>query len=88
MLLETLPPKTHEAPGAGHVEHEPASSQTVVPAALLATALDGLGIVLFVVDSHGRVVVEHSSTGRCTVYVDGRDCGTMHAPGTFAATLR
>ena len=56
MLLETLPPKTHEAPGAGHVEHEPASSQTVVPAALLATALDGLGIVLFVVDSHGRVV--------------------------------
>jgi DNA-binding CsgD family transcriptional regulator len=56
MLLETLPPKTHEAPGAGHVEHEPASSQTVVPAALLATALDGLGIVLCVVDSHGRVV--------------------------------
>ncbi|MCK6575117.1 hypothetical protein L6V77_28950 [Myxococcota bacterium] len=39
-------------------------------------------------DNHGRVVVEHSSTGRCTVYVDGRDCGSMQAPGTFAATLR
>jgi DNA-binding CsgD family transcriptional regulator len=43
-------------PSVGHAEHEPATAETITSAALLATALDSLGLVLFVVDGHGRVV--------------------------------
>ncbi len=39
-------------------------------------------------DRDGRALVEHSSTGRATVYVDGRDYGSFHAPGTFSVVLR
>ena len=38
-------------------------------------------------DSYGRAVVEHSSSGRATVYVSGKDCGSFHAPGTAAAVV-
>ena len=56
MLLETLPSKIQEAPGAGHAEHDVATSRSDTPTSLLAMALDSLGLVLFVVDGHGRVV--------------------------------
>lgn len=39
-------------------------------------------------DRHGRVVIEHSSVGRATVYVSGDEMGSFSAPGTFAATVR
>jgi hypothetical protein len=39
-------------------------------------------------DRAGRVVIEHRSVGRATVYVSGDDVGSFSAPGTFAATLR
>jgi hypothetical protein len=29
----------------------------------------------------GEAVVEHLTTGRATVYVDGKDMGSMNAPG-------
>ena len=38
-------------------------------------------------DRDGMALVEHSSTGRATVYVSGRKKGTFRAPGTFAVTL-
>ena len=38
-------------------------------------------------DSYGQAVVEHSSVGRATVYVSGRDCGSFHAPGRYAVTV-
>ena len=38
-------------------------------------------------DRDGRAVVEHSSTGRATVYVSGSSKGTFQAPGTFVATI-
>jgi hypothetical protein len=31
-------------------------------------------------DNYGEVVVEHSSAGRATVFVSGRNCGSFHAP--------
>lgn len=39
-------------------------------------------------DRDGRVVIEHSSTGKATIYVSGQDCGTFTAPGKAAVTLR
>lgn len=32
-------------------------------------------------DSDGEAVIRHSTTGQATVYVDGRDRGSMKAPG-------
>jgi hypothetical protein len=32
-------------------------------------------------DSDGEAVISHSTTGNATVYVDGRDRGSMNAPG-------
>lgn len=32
-------------------------------------------------DSDGEAVIEHTTTGRATVYVDGKDMGSMTAPG-------
>lgn len=34
-------------------------------------------------DSSGIANVSHTATGTATVFVDGRDRGTMRAPGTF-----
>jgi hypothetical protein len=39
-------------------------------------------------DRDGRCVVEHASVGKATIYVSGDDCGTFHAPGKAAVTLR
>jgi hypothetical protein len=39
-------------------------------------------------DRDGRCVVEHSSVGRATIYVSGDDCGSFHAPGKAAVTIR
>lgn len=36
----------------------------------------------------GKATVEHDSAGTATVYVDGTNYGTFHAPGTEAVTLR
>lgn len=36
----------------------------------------------------GTVVVEHKSTGSCTLYVNGRAYGTFRAPCKMTATLR
>lgn len=38
-------------------------------------------------DRYGRAVVEHNSTGRATVYVSGRNCGSFHAPGRYVAIV-
>jgi hypothetical protein len=38
-------------------------------------------------DSYGQVIVDHSSVGRATVFVSGRDCGSFHAPGRYAVTV-
>ena len=38
-------------------------------------------------DRDGRAVVEHASTVRATVYVEGRDYGSFNAPGTFSVIL-
>lgn len=38
-------------------------------------------------DRYGRAVVEHSSPGRATIYVSGRNCGSFHAPSTAAAVI-
>jgi hypothetical protein len=32
-------------------------------------------------DADGEAVISHSTTGKATVYVDGRDRGSMTAPG-------
>ena len=32
-------------------------------------------------DSNGEAVISHSRSGQATVFVDGRDCGTMNTPG-------
>lgn len=32
-------------------------------------------------NSEGEAVIRHSNTGKATVYVDGRDKGTMSTPG-------
>lgn len=37
--------------------------------------------------SDGRAVIEHSSVGQATVYVDGRRKDSGYAPGKFAVTL-
>lgn len=39
-------------------------------------------------NDHGEAVVEHATTGRATVYVSGAACGTFHAPGRTAVTIR
>ncbi len=38
-------------------------------------------------DRDGVAIVEHASVGRATVYVDGKDYGSFHAPGTFNVVL-
>lgn len=38
-------------------------------------------------DAYGQVTVDHSSVGRATVFVSGRDSGSFHAPGRYAATV-
>lgn len=38
-------------------------------------------------DNYGQVVVEHSSVGRATVFVSGRNCGSFHSPGKYAITV-
>ncbi len=32
-------------------------------------------------DSDGEAVISHSTTGKASVFVDGRDRGSMNAPG-------
>ncbi len=39
-------------------------------------------------DDHGRVVIEHSQRGQCTVFVSGRDYGRYHAPGEMAVGIK
>lgn len=38
-------------------------------------------------NSHGEATVEHSSTGRATIYVSGKDCGSFHAPGRTSVVV-
>ncbi len=38
-------------------------------------------------DRDGRAVVKHASTGRATVFVNGKDQGSFNAPGTFSVVL-
>ncbi len=35
-------------------------------------------------DRDGRATISHTASGTATVFVDGRDRGTMRAPGTIA----
>lgn len=39
-------------------------------------------------DAHGTALVEHSSTGRATVYVSGKNLGSFHAPGKTAVFIQ
>lgn len=32
-------------------------------------------------DSDGEAVISHSTTGKATIYIDGKDKGSMTAPG-------
>ena len=41
----------------------------------------------FFTDRDGLAIVEHTSTGKATVYVSGSDKGSFNAPGTFVATI-
>ena len=41
----------------------------------------------FFTDREGLAIVEHTSTGKATVYVSGSDKGAFNAPGTFVVTL-
>ncbi len=34
-------------------------------------------------DSNGEVDLDHSSTGEATLYINGRDCGTVMTPGVI-----
>ncbi|MCB9532493.1 MAG: hypothetical protein H6700_12070 [Myxococcales bacterium] len=38
-------------------------------------------------DRDGRALIEHSHTGSATVYVDGRDRGSVRTPGSAAFTI-
>ncbi len=42
----------------------------------------------FFTDNYGMAIVEHSSSGRATVYVQGHRYGTFHAPGKYAVTIQ
>ncbi len=39
-------------------------------------------------NNYGEACVAHTSTGKATVYVDGKKYHTFHAPGRTAVTLR
>jgi hypothetical protein len=39
-------------------------------------------------NKHGEVTIEHASTGKATVYVSGKNCGTFHAPGRTSVVCR
>jgi len=38
-------------------------------------------------DAYGTAVIEHSSTGRADVYVSGKKCASLNAPGETVAML-
>ncbi len=39
-------------------------------------------------DSKGTVTIEHSSTGKATIYVSGKNCGSFHTPGRTSVGYR
>ena len=41
----------------------------------------------FYTDDYGDGVVEHSSSGRATVYVSGKEYHSFHSPGRTAVTI-
>jgi hypothetical protein len=41
----------------------------------------------FYTDDYGDAVVEHSSTGRATICVSGKEYHSFHAPGRSSATV-
>lgn len=38
-------------------------------------------------DGNGQAVVNHSSTGTATVYINGKEMGTMRTPGETTITI-
>ena len=40
-----------------------------------------------IADRYGVAEIDHASTGQATIFVNGRRCGTMHAPGEASVTL-
>lgn len=42
----------------------------------------------FNTDDHGQAQVTHSSAGRATVYVSGKNVGEFQAPGSVTVTYR
>ena len=38
-------------------------------------------------DGNGTAIVNHSATGTATVYINGRDCGTMRTPGETTISI-
>ncbi|MDP8222946.1 MAG: hypothetical protein P9L99_06265 [Candidatus Lernaella stagnicola] len=70
-----------------HVQHRDGSPARHVRVVLGFSGIAGGMTKPAFTDGSGDAVVEHSSTGRATVYVSGSDCGSFHAPGTYAATV-
>ena len=38
-------------------------------------------------DANGQAIVDHSSTGKATVYVNGKTMGSFNAPGSYTAEI-
>jgi hypothetical protein len=41
----------------------------------------------YIANRHGVAEVEHESSGQATIFVNGRRCGSMYAPGEASITL-
>ena len=41
----------------------------------------------FMTDANGTAIIEHSATGNCTVYANGRKVDQFYAPGSLTITI-
>ena len=69
------------------VRHRDGSAAAHVRVVLGFSGLTGGMTHAAFTDSSGEAAVEHSSTGRATIYVSGKDCGSMSAPGSASVTV-
>ena len=64
-----------------HVQYRDGSKPKGTKVVLGFTSLLGGMTKPAYTDSHGTALVEHASTGQADVYVSGKKCGSLHAPG-------
>ena len=38
-------------------------------------------------NSSGKAVIDHSSTGQATIYVNGKNCGKFSSPGSYTVEI-